>query len=64
MLNHTESLAMQTSVLEALPGKLDIKRHPPSIYYRFTFLPKLFLLAKLCSVLQGTIFFILFIFEV
>ena len=24
---------MSTSILEALPGKLDIKRHPPSILY-------------------------------
>ena len=32
---HVESasLAMSTSVLEALPGKLDIKRHSPSILY-------------------------------
>ena len=27
MLNHSASLAMSTSVLEALPGKLDSKRH-------------------------------------
>ena len=27
------SLAMSTSVLKALPGKLDIKRHSPSILY-------------------------------
>ena len=27
------SLAMSTDVLEALPGKLDIKRHSPSILY-------------------------------
>ena len=33
MLNRSESLAMSTSVLEALPGKLDIKRHSPSILY-------------------------------
>ena len=33
---HVESLGkprMSTSVLEALPGKLDIKRHSPSILY-------------------------------
>ena len=33
---HVESLgnlAMSTSVLKALPGKLDIKRHSPSILY-------------------------------
>ena len=27
------SLTMSTSVLKALPGKLDIKRHSPSILY-------------------------------
>ena len=27
------SLAMSTSVLKAMPGKLDIKRRPPSILY-------------------------------
>ena len=27
------SLAMSTSVLKALPGKLDIKRHSPSTLY-------------------------------
>ena len=26
-------LAMSTSVLKALPGKLDFKRHSPSIFY-------------------------------
>ena len=29
------SLAMSTSVLKALPGKLDIKRPSPSIFYSF-----------------------------
>ena len=33
MLNRSSSLAMSTSVLKALPGKLDIKRHSPSIHY-------------------------------
>ena len=33
MLNPSASLAMSTSVLEALPGKLDIKRHSPRILY-------------------------------
>ena len=33
MLNRSASLAMPTSVLKALPGKLDIKRHSPSILY-------------------------------
>ena len=30
---HVESLAMSTSIFKALPGNLDIKRHPPSILY-------------------------------
>ena len=33
MLNRSASLAMSTSVLEALPGKHDIKIHSPSILY-------------------------------
>ena len=33
MLNRSASLAMSTSVLKALPGKLDIKGHSPSILY-------------------------------
>ena len=33
MLNRSASLAMSTSVLKALPGKLDIKRLSPSILY-------------------------------
>ena len=33
MLNCSASLAMSTTVLKALPGKLDIKRHSPSILY-------------------------------
>ena len=33
MLNRSTSLAMSTSVLKALPGKLDIKRHSPSTLY-------------------------------
>ena len=33
MLNRSASLAMSTSILEALPGKLDIKRHSPCIFY-------------------------------
>ena len=33
MLNRSASLAMSTNVLEALPGKLNIKRHSPSILY-------------------------------
>ena len=30
MLNRSTRLAMSTSVLKALPGKFDIKRHSPS----------------------------------
>ena len=37
MLNRSASLVMSTSVLEALPGKLDIKRHSPSILYFYVF---------------------------
>ena len=33
MLNRLASLAMSTCILKALPGKLDIKRHSPSIIY-------------------------------
>ena len=33
MLNRSASLAMSTSVLEALPGKLDVKRRSHSILY-------------------------------
>ena len=33
MLNCLASLVMLTSLLKALPGKLDIKRHSPSILY-------------------------------
>ena len=36
MLNRFASLAMSTCVLKALPGKLDIKRHSPSILYLHT----------------------------
>ena len=40
MLNRSASLAMSTSVLKALPGKLDIKRHSPSILYLLTTVPQ------------------------
>ena len=33
MLNRSASLAMSTNGLKALPCKLDIKRHSPSILY-------------------------------
>ena len=39
MLNRSASLAMSTSVLKALPGKLDIKRHSPSILYILVHFP-------------------------
>ena len=41
MLNCSASLAMSTCVLKALPGKLDIKRHSPSILYVSILHPKL-----------------------
>ena len=37
MLNRSASLPMSTSVLKALPSKLDIKRHSPSILYLLDF---------------------------
>ena len=36
MLNRSASLAMSTSVLKGLPGKLDIKRNSPSILYFYS----------------------------
>ena len=33
MLNRPASLAMSTSILKALPGKLDIIRHSPCILF-------------------------------
>ena len=33
MLNRSASLALSTSFFEALPGKLNIRRHSPSILY-------------------------------
>ena len=33
MLNRSAILTMSTSIHEALPGKVDIKRHSPSILY-------------------------------
>ena len=33
MFNSSASLVMSISVLKALPGKLDIKRHSPGILY-------------------------------
>ena len=38
MLNRSASLAMSTSILKALPGKPDIKRHSPSIIFLFMLL--------------------------
>ena len=35
MLNSLASLAMSTSVLKVLPGKLDMKRHSPSILHLY-----------------------------
>ena len=42
MLNRSASLAMSTSVLKALPGKLDIKRHSPSLYICKRYLHKVY----------------------
>ena len=39
IINYPASLMMSTSVLKALPGKLDIKRHSPSILYITVSLP-------------------------
>ena len=34
---------MSTSILKALPGKLDIKRHSPSILYLYIFFRMMYL---------------------
>ena len=36
MFNRSAGLSMSTSVLKALPGKLDIKRHSPIILFLST----------------------------
>ena len=41
MLNRVANLVMSTSVLKALHGKLDIKRHLPSILYLLHIIPTL-----------------------
>ena len=38
MLNRSASLAMSTSVPDALPGKPNIERHSPGAMYSITFL--------------------------
>ena len=48
MLNRSASLAMSTSVLKALPGKLDIKRHSPSILYLLSGVGEPFLEQNTC----------------
>ena len=48
MLNRSASLAMSTCVLKALPGKLDIKRHSPSILFVLHSSPNFILLT--CSI--------------
>ena len=59
MLNRSASLTMSTSILKALPGTLDNKRHSPSILYIHLSHPKydsykiqpqlaLWLLRKIC----------------
>ena len=40
MLNRSTSLAMSTRVLKVLPGKLDIKRHSPSILYIYIYVAR------------------------
>ena len=39
MLNRSACLAKSTRVLKALPDKLDVKRHSPSIFYAYTVVP-------------------------
>ena len=53
MLNRSASLAMSTCVLKALPGKLDIKRHSPSILY-FPYKPRLEIRAETDQMPQNT----------
>ena len=48
LINRTPSLAMSTSVLKDLSGKLDIKRHSPSIFYVQHYIPIFILLT--CSI--------------
>ena len=38
MLNGSANLIMSTSILKALPGKLNIKRHSPSILYQSVYI--------------------------
>ena len=49
MLNRSTSLAMSTSILKALPGKLDIKRHSPCILYFYIFTDQVSLDQKTAS---------------
>ena len=53
MLNRSASLAMSTSILKALPGKPDIKRHSPSILYVLTILSENSQGSVPCPSLQG-----------
>ena len=55
MLNCSASLAMSTSVLKALPGKLDIKRHSPSILYILLLLHSAFMLCVVKMQLKGEV---------
>ena len=50
MLNRSANLAMSTCVLKALPGKLDIKRHSPSILYVFRLFLAAFKSSRVCDV--------------
>ena len=58
MFNRSASLAMSTSVLKALPGKLDIKRHSPSILYLLDQNVFLYFIIDPCSTPMGFEYFI------
>ena len=62
MLNRSASLAMSTSILKALPGKLDIKRHSPSILYIYVCsYVKLYMQALLLCIVECASFASLYI---
>ena len=50
MLDRSASLTMSTSILKALPGKLEIKRHSPNILY--------LLFVVIASITRGRILFL------
>ena len=53
MLNRSASLAMSTSILKALPGKFDIKRHSLSILYTYVLVKDGQFVAVLSSEIPG-----------